>query len=99
MTRYRIDPARSRLVIDASSSVHPIHSESEGLEGWLELDHPDGPRAHLEFPVDRLRSGTPLEDRKLNRRIDARRFPSITGDLTSMEPLDAEGRYRVRGDV
>ena len=107
MARYRIDPARSRVAIDATSSLHPIHSETDGLEGWLELDV-DGrglvstdtaPRAHLELPVDRLRSGNSMEDRELRRRIDARRFPSIAGDLIAMEPLGADGRYRVRGDV
>ena len=107
MARYRIDPARSRVAIEATSSLHPIHSETDGLEGWLELDV-DGsgrvasdtvPRAHLELPVDRLRSGNAMEDRELRRRIDARRFPTITGELVAMEALGADGRYRVRGDV
>lgn len=107
MARYRIDPARSRVVIDAKSSLHPIHTETGGLEGWLELDVQGGgrvnpkvePKAHLELPVDQLRSGNPLEDRELKRRIDARRFPTIQGDLTSMEATGKDGRYLVRGDV
>ena len=107
MTHYRIDPARSRVAIDASSSLHPIHSETDGLEGWLELDIDShgavelgvAPRAHLELPVDRLRSGNPLEDREVQRRIDARNFPLITGDLVAMELTDRIGCYRVRGDV
>jgi polyisoprenoid-binding protein YceI len=40
-----------------------------------------------------------MEDRELRRRIDARRFPTIAGDLVAMEPVGADGRYRVRGDV
>ena len=107
MARYRIDPARSRVAIDARSSLHPIHSETDGLEGWVELDLDGGglidldvaPRAHLELPVDRLRSGNAMEDRELKRRIDARRFPTISGDLTGIEAADGAGRYRVRGDV
>jgi polyisoprenoid-binding protein YceI len=107
VARYRIDPARSRVTIDAKSSLHPIHSETDGLEGWLELDvDGDGavdldaePRAHVEFPVDRLRSGNALEDRELRRRIDARRFPTINGDLTGMESTGRDGCYRVRGNV
>jgi polyisoprenoid-binding protein YceI len=91
------------VAIDARSSLHPIHSETDGLEGWIELDL-DGPGfqvpgAHLELPVERLRSGNPLEDRELKRRIDARRFPTINGDLTGIEAIDGSGRYRVRGDV
>jgi polyisoprenoid-binding protein YceI len=107
VARYRIDPARSRVAIDATSSLHPIHSETDGLEGWIELDVDGGgridpalaPRAHLELPVDKLRSGNAMEDRELRRRVDARRFPTISGDLTTMEALDADGHYRVRGDV
>jgi polyisoprenoid-binding protein YceI len=106
VARYRIDPARSRVAIDARSSLHPIHSETDGVEGWLELevdgerlDPAVAPRAHLELPVDRLRSGNAMEERELKRRIDARRFPTITGDLVSMEAVGAGGRYLVRGDV
>jgi polyisoprenoid-binding protein YceI len=106
VARYRIDPARSRVTIDAQSSLHPIHSETDGVEGWLELalegerlDPAVAPRAHLELPVDRLRSGNPMENRELKRRIDARRFPTITGDLVTMEAIGGGGRYLKRGDV
>jgi polyisoprenoid-binding protein YceI len=105
--RYRIDPARSKVAIDARSSLHPIHSETAGLEGWVEIDV-DGsgqvdlavaPSAHLELPVEKLRSGNAMEDRELQRRIDARRFPTINGDLTGMDRTGHDDRYRVRGDV
>ena len=106
MARYQVDPVRSRVWIEARSSVHPIHSETDGLDGWLELGVQDGgvdlsvpPRAHLELPVDRLRSGNPLEDRELRRRIDAGRYPTISGDLRAMEPTDRPATYRVTGDV
>jgi polyisoprenoid-binding protein YceI len=87
--------------------LHPIRSETDGLEGWLELDvGPDGrvdvevePRAHLELPVAKLSSGNPLEDRELRRRVDVRRFPTIAGDLTLMRPTGEDGRYRVAGDL
>ena len=107
MARFRIVPARSRVWIEARSTLHPIRTETIGLEGWLELELGTGggldlaaaPGAHLEFDVDRLTSGNPLEDRELRRRIDARRFPTIAGDLTSMEATDEDGRYRVAGDL
>jgi polyisoprenoid-binding protein YceI len=107
MDRYRIVPERSRVRIDARSSVHPIHSETHGLRGWLDVEIQAGgrvdltvaPGGHLELPVDRLRSGNPLEDRELRRRIDARRHPTITGDLTAMTETDETDRYVVSGDV
>jgi polyisoprenoid-binding protein YceI len=107
MTRFSIVPGRSRVSIDARSSLHPIHSETDGLEGWLELDVADGvkvnlavaPAGHLELPVERLRSGNALEDRELLRRIDSRRYPTIAGDLSVMKDTDDDGRYAVAGDV
>lgn len=93
MARYLIDPERSTVWIDATSSVHPIHSESTGLEGWFEE-----PSGHLELAVDRLKSGNPLLDREMKRRIDARHYPKISGDLTGME-AEADGRYKARGEI
>ena len=106
MTRYRILPTRSSVWIDARSNVHPIHTEAEGLEGWLELDFADGrinvdqtPGGHLEYPVENLKSGNALEDRELRRRIDARRFTTIAGDLKAMKQSGDPTRYTVRGDL
>jgi len=108
MARYTIDPERSTVTIEASSSVHPIHSEAQGLHGWVEVEEADGgrvdvdagPAARLEFPVDRLHSGNPLEDRELRRRIDAKHFPTIVGELESVGPAvdgDDGPRYEVTG--
>jgi polyisoprenoid-binding protein YceI len=106
VARYRILPARSRVWIEARSNVHPINTEADGLEGWLELDITDGKinvdqtlRGHLEFPVENLKSGNVFEDRELRRRIDARRYPSIAGDLKAMKHADEPSRYMVNGNL
>ena len=106
MSRYRILPTRSRVWIDARSNVHPIHTEAEGLEGWLDLDITDGVlnvdqemRGHLEFPVENLQSGNAFEDRELRRRIDSRRYPTIAGDLTAMKQASEPAQYVVNGDL
>ncbi|MGZ4772927.1 MAG: YceI family protein [Ilumatobacteraceae bacterium] len=106
MTRYRIVPSKSRVWIDARSNVHPIHTEAGGLEGWLELSSSNGkvngnrtPRGHLEFPIDNLKSGNPLEDREMRRRTDARRHPTISGDLKTMKQTGDTARYVVSGDL
>jgi len=104
--RYRIVPDRSRVQIDARSSLHPIHTETTGVEGWVALEVRDGglvdlsvaPAGLIKLAVDRLTSGNPLEDRELRRRIDARRFPTISGDLTVMKETD-DGHYLVGGDL
>jgi polyisoprenoid-binding protein YceI len=106
VARYRILSARSRVWIEARSNVHPIHTEAEGLEGWLDLDISDGRinvdqplLGHLEFPVENLKSGNALEDRELRRRIDSRRFPAIAGDLKGMKVTDDAAQYTVTGDL
>ncbi len=107
MTRYTIEPERSYVWIDARSNVHPIHSTTDGLEGYLELElSPEGevdlnsPSAgKLSLSVDRLSSGNRMEDRELHKRIDARRFPTISGELGEIKRSDNGGGYRVSGDI
>jgi polyisoprenoid-binding protein YceI len=104
VARYVIDPARSRVWIDARSNVHPIHSSAEGLEGFVDFDADrDGqvgahPAGRLSFPVRQLSSGNPLERRELQRRIEARHYPTIEGVLRAMDALD-DGSLLMRGDL
>ncbi|MGH9086514.1 MAG: YceI family protein [Acidimicrobiales bacterium] len=106
MTRFAIDPQRSRVWIDARSSLHPIHSEVTGVTGWFEADvqgggrvNPTVPvRAHVELDVANLSSGNALYDREMRRRINARQFPTISGDIDTMKEND-QGRYSVSGLV
>jgi polyisoprenoid-binding protein YceI len=51
------------------------------------------------LPVSRLSSGNGMEDRELQKRIDARRFPTIDGVITSVERSAGGSTYRVNGDV
>lgn len=107
MTRYSIAPDRSKVWVDASSNVHPIHSETSGLEGFVELefgaaggvDLADAPAGRLSLEVGRLTLGNRLEDRELQKRIDAKRHPRIEGVLGAMAEDGKAGRYRVGGDV
>jgi len=106
MTRYEIHPERSEVRIAARSSIHPIDALTHGLEGFFEaelagelLDLSVPPKGRLELPVERLTSGNALYDREMKRRIDARRYRTITGELNDMRLADATGRYLVGGDV
>jgi len=106
--RYRIVPERSYVWIDARSNVHPIHSQTDGLEGFVELEMaPEGnvdlahkPVGELSLPVSRLSSGNRMEDRELQKRVDAQRYPTIEGVLEQMAPDgNGHGSYRVRGNI
>ncbi len=108
MTRYAIVPDRSQVWIAARSTLHPIHSQTSGLEGFIETEiGADGrvdlsvpTNARLSLPVDRLRSGNPLEERELKRRIMARRFPTIDGELTALSvDGNRDSNYVVSGTI
>jgi polyisoprenoid-binding protein YceI len=106
MSRFRIDPERSRVWLEASSSVHPIHGEAAGLEGTIDavldgdgLDLSTPPEISLQLPVERLKSGNRLEDGEMMRRIDARRYPTIRGVVRDMKRMGDDGRYVVTGEL
>jgi polyisoprenoid-binding protein YceI len=90
--------------VNARSSVHAIHGRATELSGTVEVDVVDGRAGsafagRLEVPVKRLRSGNPLNDAELQRRVDVRRYPTIVGEVRSAAPLGDDGRFRVEGDV
>jgi len=109
VAHYDVLPDRSTVWIDATSSVHPVHSELHGVTGFIDvdvtgsgaLDFSTAPSGRLELPVDRMSSGNPLYDHEMKRRVQADKFPTIIGELTSMAPTPSSGgrSYRVRGDV
>jgi polyisoprenoid-binding protein YceI len=107
VARYRIVPERSTVTINARSNVHPIHSSTDGLEGYVELElRPNGsvdlaarPTAELSFPVRRLSSGNSFQDREMQKRVDARRYPTIAGMLQEMEQAGTDSSYRVSGEI
>ena len=107
VVRYRLDPDRSRVWIEATSSLHPIRSETLGVEGSFEAEMSDdgrinpsvATRARIELPVRNLSSGNPLLDREMQRRIAARTYPHISGVLTAMKQVGDDRRYLVTGDV
>jgi len=106
-SRFSFDPERSCVWVDARSNLHPLQTETRGLEGWVELAaDPEGAvdLAHpvtgeLALSVDRLTSGNQLYDRELKRRIEAKKFPTITGRIINFTTTDEAGRYLVVGDL
>lgn len=114
MGRHRILPERSRVWIDARSTLHPIHCSADGLEGHVDLQlradgSVGGATGRISLPVSRLTSGNRIEDRELHKRVDARRFPAIEGVLDSLVPEADDGdalvprggerSYRVAGSI
>jgi YceI-like protein len=103
MPRFQIVPNRSQVWIEASSSLHPIHGEARGLEGSVVAELLDGgfdlstpPKISLALPVEALKSGNRLEDAEMMRRVDARRYPTIRGEVQEVKE-NGDGRYLVQG--
>jgi polyisoprenoid-binding protein YceI len=88
------------------TNLHPAHVEADGLEGFIDAEFSDGAidptapaAARIEFPVGRLTSDNGLFKREVQKRIGARRHPSIVGELRTVRALDEPGRYAVTGDL
>jgi len=84
--------------------VHAIHGRADELSGTIEAEVVDGRvdaalTGRLEVPVKQLRSGNPLNDAELQRRVDARRYPTIVGEVRNATVLDGDGRFRIEGDL
>jgi len=107
MARFGIVPERSHVWIEARSNVHPIHSGTDGLEGFIEVEFdPDGsvdlsrkPVGKLSLAVSRLNSDNRMEERELHKRIEARKYPTIDGVLERLQPSGADGTYKVSGEI
>ncbi|HZJ53475.1 MAG TPA: YceI family protein [Myxococcaceae bacterium] len=104
MARFRISPQRSELWAEARSSLHPVRVHTSGLEGVVEAELVDGQPAlrtptYVEVDTQRLRSGNPLVDGELHRRLDSRKFPRIRGELTRSTPGNGAGRSRLTGEL
>jgi len=103
MAVFKVRPD-SQVWTEASSSLHAISGEASGIEGRVDADvtagklEPASLKARIELAVDRLRSGNPLYDAALRRVADASRYPTISGETSSVT-VDGDGSLRVTGDL
>jgi polyisoprenoid-binding protein YceI len=104
LARFRISPQRSELWAEARSSLHPVRVHTSGLEGVVEAELVRGQLelrtpTYVEVETQRLRSGNVLVDGELQRRLDARRFPRIRGELTGVGAGNGPGTTRLTGEL
>jgi polyisoprenoid-binding protein YceI len=102
--RYRLSPEDSTVTIIGETSLHPI-TVNVTPSGWLEAEIIDGEfvgatgmRGEIEIAVIEFRSGNPLVDRETRRRLNARLYPTIRGELTEVVAL-AGSTATVKGVV
>lgn len=104
MARYKIDPERSQLWVEARSSLHPVKVETIGFEGYVEANVVGsgaqlGMPTHVDLEASLLKSGNSLLDSELGKRLDARKYPRVVGEVREVKPLDSAARFRIRGDL
>jgi len=106
VTRFRVLPERSQLMIEAKSDLHPIRGKAERLEGEAEVQVTDGAldlsepvSGRINLPVERLSSGSQLQDMEMRRRIEAGKFPMIVAELRRVTPRPQPGRFKVQTDL
>jgi hypothetical protein len=92
--------------LSARSTLHPITSRTAGLQGYVDVTVEDATvvaegsaEGELVFHVETIRSGNPFQDRELLRRIESRRYPTISGRLTALHPDGAPDRFRGAGEL
>lgn len=106
-SRFEVVPAESALTFEANSTFHKVHGRADGLVGYVEaawdgnasLALDPAPRMHVEFNVERLRSGNDLQDREMWKLIDSRRFPLIAAELREIKPSAQAATYQAGGDI
>ena len=109
VARYRIVPERSQVLIDARSSLHPIHTRTDGLEGFLDMEVLGGGRVNLAVADDRAklsfarRAAVVGQPARGPRAAAPDRRPPVsrpsTASSTRMRDTGKDGRYLVRGDL
>jgi polyisoprenoid-binding protein YceI len=103
VSAWRVIPEQSRLWAKATSSIHPIRVETDGLTGEIQADVASG-EVRLQAPfgieiaAERLLSGNGLVDGELQRRLDTRKFPLVRGSVDEVQAV-SPGRWRLRGEL
>jgi polyisoprenoid-binding protein YceI len=70
--------------------VHPILMQTTGFEGYFEAEVEGGAvrlatPTHIQLPVALLKSNNAMVDGELQKRLEARKFPYIEGDLKQVD--------------
>ncbi len=104
LNRYRISSAQSTVTIVGETSLHPI-TVNVTPNGWMEARIENGEfiadndlRGQVEIAVIEFRSGNPLVDRETRRRLNAKRYPTIRGELSEVVTIEGP-KATVKGVV
>ncbi|HZQ49249.1 MAG TPA: YceI family protein [Candidatus Dormibacteraeota bacterium] len=103
MVRYDIDHGHTHVGFTAKHlAVSTVHGEFATFDGYFEGPEGDVTSARGKVTIDVASLNTRNEQRDAHLRsadfFDAEKYPTISFDVTSIEPLEGE-TYLVRGDL
>lgn len=88
--RYRIDAARSRVIVTARSNVHDTEAKWDKMSGHIEVDPAavaDGATAAIDVDMTSFDAGDWLKNRKLKKDLDVAKHPTASFELTELSDL------------
>jgi len=104
--RFQIVTKRSRIVAEVRSTLQELKVEASIFDGWFEvslagrrLEPSPSPMGGVTVEVRGLRSGNRLFDLDLQRTLEMKKYPLMVGELRQVTAGDADGSYRVRGEL
>jgi polyisoprenoid-binding protein YceI len=94
---YRIDPAGSRVVVSARSSIHDTKTVWDAVSGTVTADPADLGAAAAELAVDMTRydAGDFLKNRKLKKDLGVEKYPTARFRLAALSEVveTSPGRF------
>ena len=107
MSRFEPIDGRSELALAGESSIHPLLTKTNSLNGYFEatlgedgqIDLSAPVSGQIEVPVDSMKSNNALIDREMRNRLNMRRFPKVRAELVSIPRQYGVGRYHAVGDL
>jgi polyisoprenoid-binding protein YceI len=95
--RFRLAAERCELRVRGRTSLHPIRAAADRVDGWIDLAGGVPEAGTMRVDTARLRTGNPLFDREIDRRLESDAHPAITGELDRAQPGAGPGQYRLAG--
>lgn len=106
MATFRIVAEKSTVSVDAKSSVHPIHGAASRVSGTIEAEVSEGavvfgspPVLRFDIAIESFKTGNALYDNELGKRLDTRRYPTVTAEARIISDPDSAGRASASGDI
>lgn len=102
MPIYKVDSARSQVVVQARSSIHDTSTTWNRLQGTIDADPAALQDARASFSLDMTAfdAGDWLKNRKLKKDMELAQHPTATFELTGLRDMSPSqgGHFQATAD-